>query len=168
MIQGELVRLEPLEAEDLVELARWRNWSHDWFFGPRYLPESGQARWYERYLAQTADLMFTVKNEVATVGFIGLADIDLEHRRAEVGRLLIDSIWQNRGYGTDATRALCRYAFRELGLHRLYLYVFVSNTAAIKLYELAGFKSEAVLFDHVWKDGAFRNVVLMARLEADE
>jgi len=44
-----------------------------------------------------------------------------------------------RGYGTDATRVIVEYGFREMGLHRIQLSVAPFNPAGIRAYEKAGF-----------------------------
>jgi UDP-4-amino-4,6-dideoxy-N-acetyl-beta-L-altrosamine N-acetyltransferase len=164
LIKGKLVTLRPLEADDLSSMARWRNAAFAWLFGSHYVAESGQADWFRRYQGDPGQLMFTIQVEGQAVGCIGLADIDRDHDRAEIGRLMVDAAHQGHGYGTDAVRALADYAFTDLGLHRLYLYVLASNAAAIKLYHAAGFACEGTLREHVWKHGAFRDVLLMARL----
>lgn len=167
LIKGALVTLRPLEAGDLSNLARWRNAAFDWLFGSRYVAESGQAEWFRRYQTDPTQMIFTVQVEGTPVGCIGLANIDRDHDRAELGRMMIDPSHQGHGYGTDAVRALAEYAFIDLGLHRLYLYVLTSNAAAVRLYHVAGFTCEGTLREHVWKHGAFRDVLLMGRLAGE-
>jgi UDP-4-amino-4,6-dideoxy-N-acetyl-beta-L-altrosamine N-acetyltransferase len=164
LIKGALVTLRPLESADLPILAHWRNAAFDWLFGSRYVAQSGQAEWFRAYQADPTQMMFTVQVEGQAVGCVGLADIDRDHDRAEIGRLMIDIKSQSHGYGTDAVRVLCDYAFVDLGLHRLYLYVLASNEAAIRLYHTAGFSCEGTLREHVWKHGGFRDVLAMGRL----
>jgi UDP-4-amino-4,6-dideoxy-N-acetyl-beta-L-altrosamine N-acetyltransferase len=170
LIKGALVTLRPLEASDLANLAQWRNAAFDWLFGSRYVAESGQAEWFRRYQADPGQLMFIIQIEGQAIGCIGLADIDREHDRAEIGRLVVDTQHQGHGYGTDAVRTLADYAFTDLGLHRLYLYVLTSNAAAMRLYHMAGFQCDGTLRQHVWKHGGFRDVLVMGRLagEVDE
>lgn len=43
--------------------------------------------------------------------------------------------YQGKGYGKEASKYVVDYGFRWLGLHRVTIEVFGSNTAAIALYE---------------------------------
>jgi RimJ/RimL family protein N-acetyltransferase len=60
----------------------------------------------------------------------------------EVWILIGDREYWGKGYGTDAMRLLLRYAFDELGLHRITLKTFSFNLRAIRSYEKVGFRWE--------------------------
>lgn len=60
---------------------------------------------------------------------------------------------RGKGYGTDATRLIVGYAFRELGLYRVGLDVFGYNSRAIRTYEKAGFVRECVKRGELYRDG---------------
>jgi diamine N-acetyltransferase len=96
------------------------------------------------------------------VGVIWLWDIDWRHRRAEV-RVLIDPACHGKGLGHDAVRALGDYAFKTLGLHKIYAYVHARNGKSGRVFERSGFQSEALLKDEAFWDGRFGDVVRFAR-----
>ncbi len=56
----------------------------------------------------------------------------------------------------------CEYAFRYLGVEKVWLYVFAGNDRARRSYEKAGFVSEGVRRRHYWSDGALTDVEMMA------
>jgi diamine N-acetyltransferase len=60
-----------------------------------------------------------------------------------------------------------RYAFSELNLRRIYLRVFAENEGAILLYRRLGFEQEGCLRQHVYKNGRYRDVLVMALLRSD-
>ena len=64
-------------------------------------------------------------------------------------------------------RQLVEFAFRDLGLHRVWLQVFATNARALKAYEKAGFAREGRMREGVFVDGRFVDVVAMGIL-ADE
>ena len=47
---------------------------------------------------------------------------------------------QDRGFGTEAVRALVGYGMDRLGLKRIFLKVFPDNARAIRVYEKCGFR----------------------------
>ena len=74
---------------------------------------------------------------------------------------------QGKGFGRDGLALLLRYAFHELGLHRLWLDVFGYNGRAIHLYQRAGFREEGRLREHLQRDGRRWDVVLMGLLRSE-
>ncbi|WP_329565001.1 GNAT family N-acetyltransferase [Streptomyces sp. NBC_01361] len=62
-----------------------------------------------------------------------------------------------RGYMTEGLELVVRFAFSELGLHRLEANIQPANTASLKLVERLGFRREGYspgfqLIDGVWQD----------------
>ena len=74
----------------------------------------------------------------------------------------------NHGYGTEACRLATAYAFRELGMEKVYLHVYESNPGARRAYEKAGYKVEGTLPRDHWWEGGFVTSFLMAAYRDDE
>ncbi|MFE6846999.1 GNAT family N-acetyltransferase [Streptomyces sp. NPDC057686] len=88
-------------------------------------------------------------------------------RGTRLGRVLIAPEARGRGLGeTLLTLAVAR-AFDELGLPSLDLGVYTHNTAAVRLYEKLGFRTEQVLQDVEEVDGV-RWSALQMRLTAPD
>jgi diamine N-acetyltransferase len=167
------IRIRPLEEGDLNLLAKWRNDSMSWFFTSLPLAISEQRDWYNHYLDSMTELMYIVEHStmisegaesLKPVGAMGLVGVDSLHRRAELGRVVMDRESTGRGYATAAISILSRLAFDGLNLHRLFIEVLADNEAAIGLYEKCGFVKEGRLRRHVWKDGRYQDVVIMGLL----
>jgi RimJ/RimL family protein N-acetyltransferase len=76
--------------------------------------------------------------------FVGLIALNLGkdiYRNAEVWYKLHPSFW-NRGYGTEALRAVLDFGFHTLGLHRIEAGCAVENGASIRLLEKVGMQRE--------------------------
>ncbi|MGP3964327.1 GNAT family N-acetyltransferase [Nonomuraea sp. 3N208] len=148
MLTGERVRLRALEPADSEDM--WR-WYHDSEVG-RWMDDSppislaqniekGQNR--PRNTFEEMVLGIEALDDQKLVGYVVLGETDFRHGEATVQSIAIGdrSRWGS-GYGTDALRVICRYAFEEMGLHRLTLWVVADNTAAVRAYTKVGFVEE--------------------------
>ena len=76
--------------------------------------------------------------------FIGLFGLKLgaeKFKRGEVWFKIHPTFW-NQGFATEALRALVRFAFETLKLHRIEAGCAVANSASIKVLEKTGFQRE--------------------------
>ena len=62
---------------------------------------------------------------------------------------------------------LTDFCFRELNLHKLKVTVFAFNTPALRCYEANGFVREGLLKNELWRDGAWRDVVILTLCRGD-
>ncbi len=97
------------------------------------------------------------------IGIVRLKRGAQEDRRADFGIAIERARWE-QGYGTDTTRTILRFAFEEMGLHRVELGVLDSNERAHHVYAKCGFRDEARLRQRHYRLGAWRDVILMGIL----
>jgi diamine N-acetyltransferase len=144
-VEGERVARGPIRRELLPAYTRWRN---D-FTGmrtfddlPRPVPLEERTAWYERAVAATDVVRFTVYERATwrPVGLAVLNAVDFRHGTAEFGLLIGEPDARNRGYGTETTRLIADYAFNALGLFSVMLRVYAYNLAGLRAYAKAGFR----------------------------
>jgi RimJ/RimL family protein N-acetyltransferase len=142
--EGELVALGPLRR-DLVPLyARWENDPEVMRRVGSYRPSTaeGEREWYDAHHKDERSITFTVyeRSTLRPVGTATLGHVDHRHGTAEFGLLIGEADARGRGYGTETTRLVLRYAFDLAGLHSVALGVYEFNEAAIRAYRRAGFQ----------------------------
>jgi len=172
MLTGDLVRLRPLEPSDAEHLWRWHSdpvamrWMDDGY--PRSLAHTVQ-RVEERGPNTYSDVLFVIETlaEGRTIGLTRLHDTEPEVGRAEFDIYLGDRDTWGRGYGTEATRLTCRYAFDKMRLHLIALWVVADNVAARHVYEKVGFVQDGVHRESFRRDGRWHDQVLMSMLEGE-
>ena len=166
MIESEGVILREIEEEDLDLIVKWRNDPEilRWLFSYLPLNKIKQKKWYEKYLDDPTQQTFIieVKEERTPRGTIGLTDIDYKNQRADLGILIGDKSWQNKGMGKEALNLLIKFALDKMNIRKIKALVFKENVLAIKLYKSCGFVEEGVLRKEVYKNGDFKDVVIMA------
>jgi len=98
------------------------------------------------------------------VGTIGLHDLEQRAGHCEVGLWLAPE-FHGRGYGTEASRLVTDFAFRELRMHRVMARVLATNPASARVWEKLGFTEEGVHRDEAFTDGEYVDIRYFAVLE---
>jgi RimJ/RimL family protein N-acetyltransferase len=156
---GERIYFRPLELSDEPTLRRWvndpRNWRTLLHRGP--INACREKEWVGSLGKDRSDYVFgiVVKDEERLIGSTGLHRIDSRARCATFGLMIGEVAYQNRGYGSEATRLAIRYGFRELNLNRIQLSVYANNWRAIRAYQKAGFVHEGCLRQAQYVNGEY-------------
>jgi diamine N-acetyltransferase len=159
--------LRALEETDLERTHRWHNDPelYSTLVGPfRFISKSCETEWLRRkaaYSASEVSLAICLRADGQHIGNIYLGEIDWISRRAALGIFIGNSEHRGKGYGQEAMHQVLSHAFRNLNLNRVFLDVLADNTPAIKLYEKCGFAVEGRLRSHVFKNGSYRDLLVM-------
>ena len=97
------------------------------------------------------------------IGFIDYHAISWRHRLAVGGLVIGDKAAWGKGYATDAVRARTRFAFEQMGLHRVEGHTICP--AMRRVYEKAGYAHEGVGRERLWRDGRWCDAHLFAILD---
>ncbi len=128
----------------------WRN-LRDRFPHP-YTREAAR-EWIEFATACRPETDFAIEVAGEAAGGVGMKPgIDIERLSAEIGYWLGEPFW-GKGIATAALSATVAYAFRELGMARVFAVPFATNAASARVLEKAGFVREAVMRSSAVKEG---------------
>lgn len=89
-----------------------------------------------------------------------------EHRGGELG-FIVHPRHQGKGYATEAARALLRWAFEEVGFHRVYGRTEPRNEASGRVMEKLGMRKEAHFVENEWVKGEWQSDVVYAMLDRE-
>lgn len=138
-IKGKVVTLRAIEISDLELLAKWSNSPEIWHnLGGWHFPFSELST--EEYIKNINNNDMRYQNfaiDTEDMGFIGttnLVNIDWKNGNAFNGIMLGDKDSRGRGFALDAVMTIMRYAFKELGLHRLDGDMISYNERSIDFY----------------------------------
>jgi len=87
------------------------------------------------------------------IGGMGL-HLKKEHHKAEVGYWIGEPFW-NKGYATEALRAILKFGFEALDLNKIYAMYYDFNPASGRVMENNKMIKEAELVDDEFKHGKF-------------
>jgi RimJ/RimL family protein N-acetyltransferase len=173
IIRGEHVYLRPAERDDVPTFVRWfndadvlRNLA---MFSP--MSEAAESGWFDRMLAAqgTTDYHFVIclLADDRPIGTIGLHEISWKDGTADFGIAIGEKGEWNKGYGTDALRAISDFGFGSLRLERIGLFVYAGNDGARRVYEKAGFVHEGTLRRAHFARGEHHDVHVMSLLRSE-
>lgn len=170
VLQGNKVCLRPLDASDVKSIARWHNDTEimTLFALTRTGSEEYWSEWLQKRLQSPSAAYFGIvmKGDDRLIGYVHLEEIYWSHKLCrDIGILIGEKEEWSRGYGTEAMELLLRYAFEELGLHRLELLTFVFNERGIRVWQKCGFRQEGVMRKARLANGRWCDLILYALLE---
>ena len=100
---------------------------------------------------------------IGTIGFIWYSE---ENRSAELGYSFSREHW-NRGYATQALKAVIDASFTSLPLNRLEAQHDLRNPASGRVMEKCGLRQEGILRNRIVNKGEYIDVALYAVLRSD-
>lgn len=163
ILQTERLILSQLEEKDIpfiVELLQHRIFSDLTSNIPYPYVENDARSWVEmskEAFENNTGYTFAIRNkEWQIIGAIGLHDRDDD--KAELGYWIGIPYW-NKGYVTEAAKAIIDFGFNELKLNKIFATHFPHNPASGRIMEKAGMEQEAVLIKEVKKDGEYFDLV---------
>ena len=109
-----------------------------------------EARWVRAKLDEKAPVFSMIERKSGE--FIGNVELmDADGTEGELG-IAITAGKQDRGFGTEAVRAMTAYALDRMGLERVFLRTRPWNARAIRVYEKCGFREYAREGEHVFME----------------
>ena len=167
------IRLEPLTAAHAAAmdaLARDRDVAR-FTRVPDPVPDGFGARWVERYTRgrdeRTNDGFAIVDAESGDfLGFMALVNLNLEAQEAEAG-YIVASHARGRGVATRGLRLLTDWAFGELPLERIELFIDVDNSPSEVVAQRCGYTREGVLRWTYLKPGLRSDTIVYSKLRRE-
>lgn len=167
-----MIELQPFTDQDIDRLIGWFPtpeslfvWTATTFEHP--LTREQVKRFVDESRQQGDRLFFKAVSEGEVFGHIELGAIDHLNKSLRIGRVVIDPALRGRGLGAGMMRAAVEKSFRELGMHRVTLWVLDDNHSAIASYERVGFRHEGVLRDVLKGPDGYRSGIVMSILEEE-
>jgi [ribosomal protein S5]-alanine N-acetyltransferase len=100
------------------------------------------------------------------LGTCTLFNVDLSHRRGEVGFALRRDVW-GQGFATEALAVLIAFAFETMGLHRLEADVDPHNERSQRLLARHGFRREGYLRERWHHLGQIHDAIFLGLLRSE-
>jgi [ribosomal protein S5]-alanine N-acetyltransferase len=108
-------------------------------------------------------LAVTLKPDGQLIGNCGIRRKSAEAIEADIGYELNPRYW-GKGYATEAARAIVRFGFSELGVHRVWSWCVADNAGSAHVLEKLGMQREGVLREKEYYKGRWWDTLMYAIL----
>lgn len=153
------------DAEDLYELCKRPETSRYSAWNPhRSLRETREYISYRLSQFRKKCCYFFVVEEKASgrvIGTCSYGSFDEAYKVAEIGYSILSNKW-NMGYATETADALMGYAFKRIGVQRVFVRILPDNLASIKVAEKLGLDFEGKHIKEFYFDGRASDVLIYA------
>jgi len=146
-----------------LEVVRYMDW------GPN--TEEDTKKFIQRAIASQKEqprriytLAIVLKPENKLIGGCGIYVSNSENREGWIGYCLNRSFW-GQGYATETAKALLKFGFEQLNLHRIFATCDPANIASASVLEKTGMQREGHFRKHKWAKGKWRDSFLYAILD---
>jgi N-acetyltransferase len=160
VLQGEGVRLEPLQAEHANGLYNRGRTAADWIYLPRpcFIDLADARQWIDEANAAADQLPFAIveTGRDRVVGSTRYLTIRPEHRSLEIGWTWLGQEWQRTAINTEAKLLLLKHAFEQLGCVRVEFKTDARNERSQAALLRIGATREGVMRSHMIVQNNYR------------
>lgn len=173
-LRGKQVYLRPITTsmEDTNNIIKWRNSEivRPYFIYQEPFTVKTHEEWLKNVIIPEKGHQFIVCKieDDRPIGSIFFRDIDNKNRKSEYGMFLGEETEKGKGIGCEIATLLSDFGFKQLNFHKITARILADNKASLYSNFKAGFVQEALLKDDVIIDKEFRDVVLVAKYNAEE
>ncbi len=170
-IEGEY-SIVPIRYEDRLNIMQWRNEQIYHLRQATPLTEINQENYFKNVVAklfeqeQPNQILFSYLKNGECIGYGGLVHINWIDKNAEISFIMNTELEKNEFHFHWKTylNLLEKVAFKELKLHKIFTYAFDVRPHLYEAVESAGFIKDAVLKEHCYFNGKFKDVIIHSKI----
>lgn len=122
--------------------------------------------WRDEQPRRKFQLAIVLRSNGKLIGNCGIRGSSQRSWEAEIGYELDNHYW-GQNYTTEAAKALLKFGFNELQLHRVWAYCIADNVASARVMEKAGMRFEGRLYENEWMKERWWDTLLYAVLDRE-
>lgn len=173
--RNESFQIVPIRLEDRHAIRNWRNEQIYHLRQTKELTVEEQNNYFKQVISKLFEeqnpeqILFSFLQDEICIGYGGLVHINWIDKHAEIS-FLMDTDREKESFGLlwgNFLELIQQVAFLNLGLHKVFTYAFDVRPHLYPILEEGGLHLEAVLNDHCYFDGTFKNVHIHSRISSD-
>lgn len=164
--------LVPIRMEDRYDIMKWRNEQIYHLRQAEPLTKERQDWYFENVVAQLFEqeqpdqILFSFLKGGKCIGYGGLVHINWMDHHAEIS-FIMNTALEEEGFKKlwrKYLELLEKVGFENLSLHKLYVYAFDLRPHLYEALESNGYFLDARLKEHCYFQGAYKDVVIHAKM----
>jgi RimJ/RimL family protein N-acetyltransferase len=154
-----------------MEILKWRNEQIYHLRQSKPLTEKDQENYFKTTVQelfnkeQPNQLLFSYLENQICIGYGGLVHINWIDKHAEIS-FVMNTALEKEHFSTHWKKFLSlieEVAFSELKLHKLFTFAFDLRPQLYKPIEEAGYTKEAILKEHIFFNGKYKDVIIHSK-----
>jgi RimJ/RimL family protein N-acetyltransferase len=171
-IEGENVQILPVNMEHLNLYQKWENSPKVRLYARNILPLTADD--LKKRLESSKESVKSViwfeihhKAENKPIGSCEVSEINWYNHSACLGVLLGETDMWGKNICTEVINLLSEYAFNELNMRKLSVYIFSPNIGSWRCAEKCGYTREAVMKEDYYIDGKHEDTFIYSLFKKD-
>jgi RimJ/RimL family protein N-acetyltransferase len=161
----------PIRYEDRLDIMKWRNEQMYHLRQNKLLTLEDQEDYFSNVVAKLFDqeqpnqILFSYLKNNKCIGYGGLVHMNWIDKNAEISFVMDTKLEKNyfQLYWNNFLSLIEKVAFRDLCFHKIFTYAFDVRPNLYPALVAAGFSKEAVLENHCFFEGKFRDVIIHSK-----
>lgn len=127
------------------------------------MSEARENVWFDEMLkrpieTQPFGIEIEIEDEWILIGNTLFFNFDKFSRCSEIGIVIGEKEYWNKGYGTKALNLVLKHGYESLNLNRISLQVYSLNERVMRAYNKVGFVHEGTLRKAVYRKGKYYDI----------
>lgn len=162
----------PIRYEDRFEIMKWRNEQMYHLRQSSLLTEEVQENYFNNVIARLFEqekpeqILFSYLQDGNCIGYGGLVHINWIDKNTEISFIMKSELEEKefKIHWSNYLDLLEQVGFKELNFHKLFTYAFDLRPYLYEAIEAKGYTQEAVLKEHCFFEGAYKDVVIHSKI----
>jgi RimJ/RimL family protein N-acetyltransferase len=117
----------------------------------------GLLEWFDNNYQRHEAVQWAITLDSAVIGTCGTYAWEQSDRHVDIGYHIVPAQW-GKGYATEAARAMIRWCFEHLDVHRVQADCTDGNLGSERVLLKCGFKAEGIWRERCWEHGRFVDI----------
>lgn len=165
----------PIRFEDRMAIMKWRNEQLYHLRQQKPLTEEDQDNYFYNIVSklfeqeQPIQILFSFLENNICIGYGGLVHINWIDKNAEISFVMNTQLEKQyfTKYWSIYLRLIEEVAFSQLNFHKIFTYAFDLRPHLYVVLEQSGYVKEAVLKEHCFFDGKYKDVIIHSKKSND-
>lgn len=122
----------------------------------------GQIKWFHKQKENPDNFLWIIEVDDVPAGVLTILDWDRQNQRCSSGLYMAVKEKRSLELAMQLEWSLYDFVFDQLKVNKTFAEIFALNKGLIRLKKMCGSEVEGVLKQHVYKNGEFYDIVIMA------